>query len=93
MVVLDDLQWCDPASLDLLRFLVTRFERGVVTVVTVRTLEVGRAGDVTDALGAIARRPGTRRLRMGGLTLADTGELLDALADEPVERRPADAHP
>ena len=84
VVILDDLQWCDPASLDLLRFLVTRLQRGVVTVVTVRTLEVGRAGDVTDALGAIARRPGARRLRMGGLALADTGELLDALADQPV---------
>jgi DNA-binding SARP family transcriptional activator len=84
VVLLDDLQWCDPASLDLLRFLVTRLERGVMTVATVRTLEVGRAGDVSDALGAIARRAGTRRLRMGGLTLADTGELLDALTPEPV---------
>ena len=73
MVILDDLQWCDPASLDLLRFLVTRLQRGVVMVVTVRTLEVGRADDVTDALGAIARRPGSRRLRLGGLALADTG--------------------
>ena len=84
VVVLDDLQWCDPASLELLRFLVTRLRRGVVVVVTVRTLEIGRRDDVTDALGAIARRPGGRRLRLDGLTLAATGELLDALSAEPV---------
>jgi DNA-binding SARP family transcriptional activator/tetratricopeptide (TPR) repeat protein len=84
VVILDDLQWCDPASLELLRFLVTRLGRGVVVVVTVRTLEIGRRDDVTDALGAIARRPGGRRLRLDGLSLAATGQLLEALSTEPV---------
>ena len=65
-----------------------RLQRGVVVVVTVRTLEVGRADDVTDALGAIARRPGSRRLRLGGLALAATGELLDARRRRARERRP-----
>ncbi|MBI5088274.1 MAG: AAA family ATPase, partial [Actinobacteria bacterium] len=85
VVVLDDLQWCDPASLELLRFLVTRLRRGVVVVVTVRTLEIGRRDEVTDALGAIARRPGSRRLRLDGLSLAATAELLDALSSEDVD--------
>ena len=84
VVVLDDLQWCDPTSLELLRFLVTRLRRGVVVVVTVRTLEIGRRDDVTDTLGAIARRPGGRRLRLDGLSLAATGQLLEALSNEPV---------
>jgi DNA-binding SARP family transcriptional activator len=84
VVVLDDLQWCDPTSLELLRFLVTRLRCGVVVVVTVRTLEIGRRDDVTDALGTVARRPGGRRLRLDGLTLEDTGQLLDARSPEPV---------
>lgn len=84
VVVLDDLQWCDPTSLELLRFLVTRLRCGVVVVVTVRTLEIGRRDDVTDALGTVARRPGGHRLRLDGLTLADTGQLLDAQSPEPV---------
>ncbi len=84
VIVLDDLQWCDPASLELLEFLVTRLRRGVVVVVTVRTLEIGRRDDVTDTLGAIARRPGARRLRLDGLSRAATGQLLEALSTEPV---------
>lgn len=84
VVVLDDLQWCDPTSLELLRFLVTRLRSGVVVVVTVRTLEIGRRDDVTDTLGTIARRSGGRRLRLDGLTLAATGQLLDARSPEPV---------
>ncbi|MGD9996361.1 MAG: BTAD domain-containing putative transcriptional regulator [Ilumatobacteraceae bacterium] len=84
VILLDDLQWCDPASLELLQFLVTRLRRGVVVVVTVRTLEIGRRDEVTDALGAIARRPGVRRLRLDGLSRAATGQLLAALSQEPV---------
>jgi DNA-binding SARP family transcriptional activator len=84
VVLLDDLQWCDPASLELLRFLVSRLRRGVVVVVTVRTPEIGRRDDVTDALGAIARRPGGRRLRLDGLSFAATGQLLEALATQPM---------
>jgi DNA-binding SARP family transcriptional activator len=85
VVLLDDLQWCDPASLELLRFLVTRLRRRVLVVVTVRTLEIGRRDDVTDALGAIARRPGGRRLRIDGLGHVATTELLQALSNAPVD--------
>jgi DNA-binding SARP family transcriptional activator len=84
VVLLDDLQWCDPTSLELLRFLVTRLQRGVIVVVTVRTLEIGRRDDVTDALAALARRPGGRRLRLDGLSRAATSQLLSALSGEPV---------
>ncbi len=85
VIVLDDLQWCDPASLELLQFLVTRLRRGVVVVVTVRTIEIGRRDEVTDALGAIARRPGGRRLRLDGLSLAATGAMLEARSAEHVD--------
>ena len=84
VVLLDDLQWADEASLDLLQFLTMRLGRGVLVVVTVRPLAVGQASGVTDALGAIARREGTRRLRLRGLSATATVELLDALAPEPV---------
>jgi DNA-binding SARP family transcriptional activator len=85
VVLLDDLQWCDPASLELLRFLVARLRRGVVVVVTVRTLEIGRRDDVTDTLASIARQPGGRRLRLDGLTHAATDQLLAAMSGAPVE--------
>lgn len=77
VVVLDDVQWADPASLELLGFLAGRLqEEPVLFVATVRELELGRADGVVDALAAIARRPGSRRLRLRGLGTEDTAALL-----------------
>ena len=84
VVLLDDLQWADSASLDLLEFLTTRLSGHVMVLTTVRTLAVGSTGAVTDALAAMARRPGSRRLRLRGLPADATGELLDAVAPGPV---------
>jgi hypothetical protein len=84
VVLLDDLQWADSASLELLQLLATRLTRGVLIVTTVRTLELGHAGPVTDALAAVARRPGSRRVRLRGLSPTATGELLGAVTSSPV---------
>ena len=84
VVLLDDLQWADSASLDLLQFLTTRLTGHVMILATLRTLAVGSTGAVTDALGAMARRHGSRRLRLRGLPADATGELLDAVAPGPV---------
>lgn len=85
VVVLDDLQWADPASLELLAFLAGRLTRErVLVVATVRELEVGRSDPVVDALAAIARRPTSRRLRLAGLGVVDTGALLEQATGRPV---------
>jgi DNA-binding SARP family transcriptional activator/tetratricopeptide (TPR) repeat protein len=84
VVVLDDLQWADAGSLDLLQFLATRHRRGVLVVATVRTPGVGVAGPLTDALATIARRSGSRRLRLRGLSAEGTRELLAAVVADPV---------
>lgn len=84
VVVLDDLQWADAASIDLLRFLTTRLQRGVLVVVTVRTLELGDTSALTDILGALGRRHRSRRIRLHGLSAPDTEELLAAVAPGPV---------
>lgn len=77
VIVLDDVQWADPASLELLTFLAGRLQdEPLLVVATVRELELGRSDAVVDALAAIARRPGSRRLRLRGLSSADTSELL-----------------
>lgn len=85
VVLLDDLQWADTASLELVQLLATRLTRGVLVVMTVRTLEVGRVSAVTTALGAIARRHGSRRLRLRGLSAPAIAELLDAVAPATVD--------
>jgi DNA-binding SARP family transcriptional activator len=78
VVLLDDLQWADQASLELLGFLAARLDRGVVIVATMRRLEVGRNDAVTDALAAIARRAGSRRVHLRGLDESATAAVLEA---------------
>ncbi len=75
-VLLDDLQWADAASLELLGHLAGRLPAGVLVVATLRQMEVGRTDAVTDVLATIARRPGSRRLRLQGLAPVATAEML-----------------
>jgi DNA-binding SARP family transcriptional activator len=84
VVLLDDLQWADPTSLELLSFLAGRLRRGVFVAGTMRQLEVGRNDSVTDALAAIARRPGSRRLHLRGLTPSATATVLESATDNAV---------
>jgi predicted ATPase len=84
VVLLDDLQWADDTSLELLSFLAGRLRRGVLVAGTMRQLEVGRNDAVTDALAAIARRSGSRRLQLRGLSPAATAAVLDAATDHAI---------
>lgn len=84
VVLLDDIQWADATSLELLGFLSGRGDRGVFVVATLRQLEVGRNDVVVDALAAIARRPGSRRLVLRGLGQQATAEMLGADTTRPV---------
>ncbi|MGV3759699.1 MAG: ATP-binding protein, partial [Actinomycetota bacterium] len=85
VIVLDDVQWADPASLELLGFLAGRLQdEPILVIVTVRELEVGRTDPVVDALAAIARRPGSRRLRLRGLSADDTAALLRQATEQEV---------
>ncbi|HMJ76267.1 MAG TPA: BTAD domain-containing putative transcriptional regulator, partial [Iamia sp.] len=84
-VLLDDLQWADAASLELLGHLAGRLPAGVVIVATLRQLEVGRTDAVTDALATVARRPGSRRLRLQGLAPVATAEILSRVSGREVQ--------
>lgn len=80
LVVLDDLQWADETSLELLALLASRPGRRWMVLVTMRRLEVGRSDQLVDTLATIARRPGTRRLQLRGLDRDDTVRMLGAVA-------------
>jgi DNA-binding SARP family transcriptional activator len=81
LIVIDDLQWADTTSLELLAFLAGQDLRDVMVVLTTREGEVGRQDVVTDTLATIARRPGSRRIVLRGLTPEATAELLDVVPD------------
>jgi DNA-binding SARP family transcriptional activator len=90
MLVLDDLQWADPASLQLLTFVAGQLvDRPVLLVCTVRELEVGRNDGVVEALAALSRAPGTRRIFLRGLSDTATAELVDVASGHPVDARVA----
>ena len=86
VLLVDDLQWADPASLDLLARIAPRLAAAPVLVVTtVRHLEVAGDDALVGALAQLSRAPGTRRLTLRGLSLAESGELLAQTAGGPVD--------
>jgi len=77
VLVLDDIQWADAASLELLRLIGDRLhDEPVLVVCTVRDLEVGRNDEVVETLAVLTRRTGTRRLRLRGLDREACAELV-----------------
>ena len=88
---LDDLQWLDAATLDLLEHLVTHSEvRHLLLVVAYRNNEISPSHPLLRTLEAI-RKAGARvrEIVLAPLGLADIGELVsDALHCEPENARP-----
>lgn len=90
VLVLDDLQWADVESLELLTSVVGRLaESPILLVVTVRELEVGRNDSLVDALAGLTRTTGARRLHLRGLTSEATAALVTQTSGHPVDAREA----
>jgi DNA-binding SARP family transcriptional activator len=86
MLVLDDLQWADLASLQLLTFVAGQLvDTPVLLACTVRELEVGRNDAVVEALAALSRGPGARRIFLRGLSDTATAELVEVASGQPVD--------
>ena len=86
MLVLDDLQWADPASLQLLTFVAGQLvDPPVLLACTVRELEIGRNDAVVEALAALSRGPGSRRIFLRGLSDTATAELVEVASGQPVD--------
>jgi class 3 adenylate cyclase len=67
-LVLDDAQWCDPASAQALRHLLEReWAQGLALVVTAREQELGRGHSVSRVLSDLRRTGDLSELRLEGL--------------------------
>ena len=87
LLVVEDLQWADSASLDLLSFIlrVLRDER-VGLVLTLRTEELDRRGRLGGWLGEAERLDSVWRLNVDPLTPAETRDLVAAIrGSEPTD--------
>jgi predicted ATPase len=88
VVLLDDLQWADSASLELIGYLATHLtDEPVLVLATVRDVAAEQRDDLLGALSDIARRRGSRRLRLRGLDAESTAALVRQTAQREVAPR------
>lgn len=83
LLVLDNLHWADASSLRLLEFLAPDLcGSRILLLATYRDVELSRQHPLSATLGELARQPCFERLRLGGLTHAETARMM-RLADGP----------
>ncbi|NIK56576.1 helix-turn-helix transcriptional regulator [Kribbella shirazensis] len=73
LLVVEDAQWADPATIDLLLYLQTRPVAKLSLLITCRTPDLARLRLV----------PGTIRIRLDGLTVGETATLVSSMLAEP----------
>jgi len=78
VIVLDDLQWADKQSLQLLRHVVASIEPlRVLIVVTYRSTDLAQSDPLVETLAALRREPGVSRIDLKGLGDADLVTFLE----------------
>ncbi|MFI9802953.1 BTAD domain-containing putative transcriptional regulator [Streptomyces sp. NPDC052301] len=86
VLLLEDLQWADPASLDLLRLLSTRCQGHPLGIVlTARAFEAESDAALRRMVSDVLRGPRTETLRLGGLSRQAVGALVEAHAGSGVD--------
>lgn len=77
IVVLDDLQWADPATLGLVEFVAGDLWRSrVMLVITVRHGDDSSNPELRDCLAELSRHPNMIRIDLGGLSVSDVRDWL-----------------
>lgn len=80
VIVLEDLHWSDPASLEVLRYLARESDPiSLLLVATFRADEVARDHHLFTLLPLLVREAGAARIELASLTAADVRELLGKL--------------
>ncbi|MGV4982770.1 BTAD domain-containing putative transcriptional regulator [Streptomyces sp. NRAIS4] len=86
VLLLEDLQWADTASLDLLRLLSTRCQGHPLGIVlTARQFEAESDATLRRMVSDVLRGPRTETLRLRGLSLRAVGALVEAHAGAGVD--------
>ena len=84
LVVLDDLQWADPASLELLDYISSDLgDLRLMIVATYRTPDPSGADQVAEVLADLGRHRWVRRVDLVGLDAASLSTLLEAFGGRP----------
>jgi len=77
VLILDNLHWADAPSLRLLEFLAPEIAASrLLVLATYRDIELTRAHPLSGTLGELAKQPSFQRLKLGGLSLAETSRFV-----------------
>jgi DNA-binding SARP family transcriptional activator len=76
LLIVDDLQWADAASLQLFGHLAARLPAGTVIIGALRDRAPTPGSSLSRVLAEASRQPGHRRIRLGPLGLTDVTELI-----------------
>lgn len=76
LLILDDLQWADMASLQLLAHVAVRLRPGTAIIGALRDRAPVLSPELSQVLAAASRQPGHRRFRLGPLGPGDVAELI-----------------
>ena len=88
MMIIEDVHWVDPASMDLLAFTARRLRSGrVLLVITVRPEGARTRSPDHSALAELKRLPDVWGIDLGPLSGAALGDLVRSVADPPSEQR------
>ena len=84
LFVVEDVHWCDEASLEFLLYLVRRAdEHRVLFLTSHRTAEIGDG--LVEFLAGLDREPSAQEIRLKPLTAAEIAAMLKAILDQPHE--------
>jgi DNA-binding CsgD family transcriptional regulator/tetratricopeptide (TPR) repeat protein len=85
LAVVEDVQWIDPATRDLVTFLVRNVTtESLVALLTCRTDDLAPGHPVLAWMAELGRAPGAVRVDLGRLTRTDVARQLEAIAEGPV---------
>ena len=85
VLVLDDLQWADKPSLQMLRYVVSNTTTAPILIVaTLRDTELTPAHPLFDVLAALRREEGVSRVNLAGLDGAGVLAFIEASAGHPL---------
>ncbi|WP_436535528.1 ATP-binding protein [Actinoplanes sp. HUAS TT8] len=76
LLIVDDLQWADVASLQMFAHLAARLPGAVVMIGALRDRAPAPGSELARLLAAVSRAPGYRRIRLGPLGPAEVAELV-----------------